>query len=80
MTDHEEILFEGYDSGWDETLPVTLITYKDGSMDIHRQSGSHFNEHIKESEKVLEQRGLKIDPNDSWAAGASGIYRRVVRV
>ena len=59
MSDHEEILFEGYDSGWDEILPVTLIIYTDGSMDIHRQSGSHFHEHIKEAEKVLEQKGTK---------------------
>ena len=75
----EEVIFTGFDSGWDRALPITLIIYKNGSMDIHRQTGSNFHEHMAEAEKILAQRGLKIDKTESGGIGMSGFYQRVIK-
>lgn len=80
MTDTvEEIIFEGFDEGWNETLPVKLIAYKGGSMDLHRQTGSQFNEHIAEAEKILAKRGLKLAKDGRDAVGATGYYQSVIK-
>lgn len=78
----EEVILEGSDVGWPgRILRVTLIDYNgDGSnLDIHRQSGTQFDEHIAEAEKILAKRGLMIDPTDKWMWGSTGGYRRVIK-
>lgn len=76
---HEEIIFTGFDTGWGKDMPVRLINYEDGTVDIHRQSGDQFDEHIIEAKKILKARGLKIDKTDDWMWGSTGGYRAVVK-
>jgi hypothetical protein len=78
----EEVIFEGHDTGWDgRELPVTLIFYKTTkTMDLHRQTGTQFQEHWEEAKKVLAQRGLKVDENDQAMVGCTGLYQKVIRV
>lgn len=79
METKEEVIFEGFDEGWQRVLPVRLLTYGDGSMDIHRQTGSQFEEHIKQAEKILFQRGLVIDPKEKhWTIGSTGAYKALI--
>jgi hypothetical protein len=76
----QEAIFEGPDDGWNGTIfQVKLLVYTNGGMDIHRQTGSQYQEHIKEAEKVLASRGLMIDPEDRGAVGCTGMYRRVIK-
>jgi hypothetical protein len=76
----EEVIFLGFDRGWDREMPVTLIDYGT-SMNIHRQSGSHFIPHMKEAAKILAKRGLVIqDEICEWTYGPTGLYRSVVRM
>lgn len=74
----EEIIFTGFDDGWQRELPVKLITYDDGSMDLHRQTGSQFHEHTIKALEILRKRGivLKLDRKDS--VGSSGYYQSLV--
>ena len=75
-----EAIYEGTDESWPgHILQVTLLTYKEGFMDIHRQIGSQYSTHIEEAEKVLESKGLMIDPNDEGALGSTGMYRRIIK-
>ena len=50
--EREETLVNEHDEGWNRPMPVRLITYESGKMDIHRQSGSQFNEHIDKKRRV----------------------------
>lgn len=77
----EEVIFKGTDKHWNnKELPVTLITYEDGEMDIHRQTGWEFNNHINEARKVLAERGLKIKDGEPWQSWPTGAYCSVVKV
>lgn len=75
-----EAIFEGPDEGWEgKIFQVKLLTYQDGTMDLHRQTGTQYSEHIKEAEKVLATRGLMLDPSDPPAYGCTGAYQRVIK-
>ncbi len=76
----EEVIYSAKDESWDSELPVKLITYKGGGMDIHRQSGSQFSEAILNAEEILAKRGLRIDHADKWMWGSTGGYKRVVKI
>ena len=73
--DTEEVVFVGYDEGWSRNLPVTLITYAEGTQDLHRQTGNQFDEHIAEARKILAARGLSVSPIED--IGGTGAYMRV---
>jgi len=79
-TRNEEILLEMFDSGWGRPMPVRLITYKDGTMDIHSQTGPDFEARINAAEKLLILRGLVLETNDEWMYGSTGAYRGVVKL
>ena len=50
-------------------------------MDIHRQTGSQFYEHMKEAEKILKTRGLKIIDDEGFSmTGPTGCYLSVTKV
>lgn len=78
-TDHafEEVIYLGFDKGWDCNMPVKLITYKkSGTMDLHRQTGENFVDHLYEAELILAKRGLYVDKRDR-ALGSTGMYMLV---
>ena len=74
----EEVIFTAIDSGWNQELPITLITYDEGNMDIHRQTGTDFDKHMAEAEKILIARGLEINKMD-FSVGSTGAYYGVRR-
>lgn len=76
----EEIIFIALDRGWQRNLPVKLITYKSGNMDLHRQTGHNFKEHIAEAEKILFSRGLILDKTDKISVSANGAYQKVIKI
>lgn len=73
----EEIIYKAYDNSWRRDMPIKLITYKNGSMDIHRQTGSEFEAHMKEAEKILNKRGLEIKKHEPGLIGPTGWYQSV---
>lgn len=68
----EKTLFEEFDSGWDKYLPVTLITYGDGTMDLHTQTGPDFEKRITRAKSVLGELGLTVGKTETL--GPSGAY------
>lgn len=73
---HNEVIFKGPDAGWNgREMPVTLITYEDGSQDLHRQTGSQFDEHVAEAAQLLAARGLAVGKVEF--IGPTGAYMRV---
>lgn len=82
---HEEVLVVGPDWGGMHIFPVTLITYKgkDGkpdTYDIHRQTGENFYQDVFQAEKVLAQKGFRINHLERWAYGSTGAYCEVVKL
>lgn len=73
----EEVIFEGFDKSWRRNLPVRLLTYGDGQIDLHRQSGSEFHAHMEEARRILAARGLVASEPEVIAS--TGIYMRVSR-
>lgn len=74
----EEVILNNIDSGWKSKLPVKLITYPDGSIDIHRQTGPDFDKDMELASKILEKRGLRIDKSKGMFIGPTGAYQDVV--
>lgn len=72
MSFKEEILFSEYSDGWNRNMPVTLITYDDGKMDVHCQTGDHHIKAIDKARAILWKKGLAVGPDE--AVGGSGIY------
>lgn len=74
----EEVLFTMFDTGWEEDLPVTLITYSDGSMDLHSQTGPDFRARMEKAVEILKSRGLTLKTDSPEFIGGSGAYVPVV--
>lgn len=74
---HEEVIFSGFDAGWDRELPVRLIHYGDDRTDLHRQTGESFHEHIAEASAVLALRDMRVGPLES--IGSTGAYLPVTK-
>jgi len=69
---NEEVLFET-DELWEgRTLPVTLIKYTSGSMDLHCQTGRKHKEIIEKAKRILENRGLVVGAVEM--IGGTGAY------
>lgn len=70
-----EVLFEAFDTGWGRPMPVKVLTYSDGSQDLHRQTGTEFVEAIERAKVILAQRGLQVaEPS---YVGPTGIYMSI---
>jgi hypothetical protein len=58
-------------------LPVSLIHYRSGEMDLHSQTGENHDKAIEAARRILWKRGLSVGPADTvWP---SGIYYPVKR-
>ncbi|MDB5885832.1 MAG: hypothetical protein JWR74_2003 [Polaromonas sp.] len=62
MNTTKEILLSEHDGGWGNELPVTLLTYEDGTQDLHRQTGEDFTAAIEKARALLWVRGLAVGP------------------
>jgi hypothetical protein len=49
----ETILFKVYSPRWEKYMPVTLIHYDNGSVDIHCQTGDHHEAAMNRARRVL---------------------------
>ena len=73
----EKVLFEF--KQWDnKKFPCTLITYDNGSMDLHAQTGDGHREAIKKAKKILMKKGLKVGKADG--VGMTGMYYPVNKI
>ena len=75
MTETEEILFSEFDAGWGRAMQVKLITYANGTQDLHRQTGENFTEDVEKARKQLEERSLLVGPISF--IGPTGAYMQV---
>lgn len=71
----EEVLLSKLDTGCGCLVPVKLITYPDGTMDLFRRGGNQFEEHIALARALLAARGLVVGEVD--ATISSGAYLAV---
>lgn len=55
----EEVVLSKIDSAVGHEIPVKLLTYQDGSMDLFRPQGNQFREHLVEAKALLRKRGLR---------------------
>lgn len=74
----DAVLFSDMDRGWGRPMPVRLITYVDGTMDVHRQTGPDFDAALTKARFLLSARGMSIGAPE--AIGSSGVYCPVTRV
>ena len=70
----EEVLFEIWSEGWEKNMPVKLITYNDGSQDLHLQTGDHWTTAIEKAREILAERKLQIVNEDGDFIAMSGVY------
>ena len=75
--ENEEILFEFEQWEKGRMFPCTLITYTDGMMDLHAQTGDGHQKAIKRAKEILGARGLVVEKAEF--IGGSGIYYPVKR-
>lgn len=58
----------------------SLLTYKNGEMDYHRQTGERFDDDVKKAQEILKARGLYM-PRMKWEfIGPSGAYITVKKI
>lgn len=68
----EEILLSKWDLRCGTLVSVKLLTYPDGTLDLFRQAGDQFQEHIAEATLILQERGLEVGAMDVMLC--SGAY------
>lgn len=71
----EEVLFEI--DMWEDgrVFPVSLITYENGGMDLHFQTGAKHYEALARANSILKDRGMKFSKAEM--VGPSGVYYSV---
>lgn len=79
MSKIEIVLFTSDDCWKGRSLPTKLIIYEKGNIDLHRQTGKHFERDIERAENILNMMGLAIDRNAGYTVGPSGCYQRVIK-
>jgi len=70
----EEVLFKTKKLWPGTELPITLITYPKGSMDVHCQTGDKHNYMIGKARSILKKRGLSISKNWEFIGGTGAYY------
>jgi len=75
--DKENILLEYWSDDWNRYMPVSIIKYDDGTMDLHCQDGDHHIKAVKEAKKILHQQNYKV--KKCVVIGQSGLYYPMVR-
>jgi hypothetical protein len=75
----EYLVLEKYSKAWNKDMPVLLIKYPHGEMDIHCQTGDHHVAAIDEARVILTEKGLKISDYYEMIA-PSGMYYKVTKI
>ena len=78
MREKEEILFSFWDDDWDDYMPVTLLTYSSGGVDLHCQTGKFHEYAINVARSLLKQRGLEVCKLEF--IGGTGAYYPVKKI
>lgn len=73
----EEILFRATSKRPARDWPVTLITYDNGNLDLHCQTGDHHQRAIRQAKRILGDRGLAVARTRGIGLASSGVYYRV---
>ena len=76
----ETILFYVYSKGWERDMPVTLVEYDNGGIDLVIQTGDHHSIALEMAKPVLEKLGMRIVSKDSTFIGPDGAYYDVEMV
>lgn len=74
MIEREVELFSLYDVGWGDALPVSLVYFEGGQIDLHTQTGPGIDARIDLAEKILAERGLCLVSKEPALIGPSGAY------
>ena len=74
----ETIILKTYSEDWGKEIPVTLIEYDNGTIDIHCQSGDHHDDAIEYAKKILKEQGMKVGKLEF--VGPTGIYYPVTKI
>lgn len=72
------VLFSAYDAGWSREMPVKLITYPNGSQDLHRQTGSDFVGAVDRAKAMLLKQGFQV--GEISFIGPTGAYMAVTPI
>lgn len=72
----ETVVVTHYSYGWESDMPVTLIRYRDGSADLHCQTGDHHDRAIADALDALADRYITID-QESDRVYSTGVYYKV---
>lgn len=73
--DKEEVIAEVQSGSWRCNMPVTLITWCSGKMNLHCQTGDHHPKALEVAKAILETRGLEL--GSALVIGGTGIYYEV---
>lgn len=75
----DTVLFSMWSEGWGRFMPVTLVDYGDGELDLHCQTGDHHSRALELAKVQLARLGLRVR-EDGWLMAASGIYYTVEKM
>lgn len=74
----EQVLFTYYDRGWKKTMQCVLITYDNGNMDLHAQTGIDHRSAIYRARKILNTMDLSAR-RQPVMTGPTGTYYTVYK-
>ena len=74
----EKVIWKEYSESGDRLMPVTLIRYQNGSIDLHCQTGDHHTKAIAKAEEILRRSGFKIKDVNDYEVYPTGAYYSVV--
>jgi len=72
MLKKEEILFYEPSESWGHPMPVTLLYWHTGDIDLHCQTGDHHTWAIEKAKRILERRNLVVEA--PAFLGPTGMY------
>ena len=68
----ERILLKYYSDDWGKYMPLKIIKYKCGKLDLHCQSGDHHRKAIKVASVILKTLNLKVSKH--FEGYPTGLY------
>lgn len=78
MSYTEEVLFTTWSNSWRKEMPTLLITYSNGKIDLHCQTGDHHVKAVTKATKLLKRRGLSVKRQNAMIA-STGVYYQCVK-
>lgn len=75
----EDILLNEFSAEWKRLMPVLLITYDSGNMDVYCQNGDHHVVAMKKARKILAGKNIRVEHKPHFT-GQSGSYYHAFRI